>query len=160
MIAMCIIIRSLFFGLYALQNVKLKLIMATLLLVFYTGYHSYTHPNKNKLVNIQELLLLINLTIMYAVSYQGNDDVFSIVTNVMISLAFFQFCMVVFYHFLTYTCRCNILAMIETMKEKLQSKKNPDNENSFVKLLNIPECAYRYAEYQDGLITDDFVQNN
>ena len=54
-IAVYLVIRSLFFTLYAFQNVKLKLILATVILVHFIEYHGYTHPNKNKLVNIQEL---------------------------------------------------------------------------------------------------------
>ena len=61
-------------------------------------YNGRIYPHKNKLVNIQELLLLLNLTIMYTVSYQSNESIFSIVTNVMISLAFIQFCTIVRYH--------------------------------------------------------------
>ena len=83
---------------------KTKLILSTIILISFGMFVGYIHPNKNKLVNIQELLLLLNLTIMYAVSYQGSGSVFSTVTNVMISLAFIQFCTIVFYHFLTYSC--------------------------------------------------------
>ena len=108
-IAVYLVIRSLIFTLYAFQNVKLKLIIATIILVLFIGYHGYIHPNKNKLVNFQELLLLTNLTILYAVSYHSNGKVFSVVANIMISLAFVQFCTIVFYHCLTYTCNYNIL---------------------------------------------------
>ena len=46
------------------------------------------------------------------------------------------------------------------MKEFLISKKGSGhgNQNDFIKLLNIPERAYNYEEYWDGLITDDFEQ--
>ena len=67
----------------------------------------YVHPSKNKFVNIRELLLLLNLTIMYALSFLGSGNVFSTVINVMISLALTQFCTIVLYHFLIYTCLCN-----------------------------------------------------
>ena len=140
------------------SNIKLKLIIGTVILVFFTGYHGYTHPNKNKLINIQELLLLTNLTILYASSYHSNSELFSTVSNIMISLALFQFCTIILYHFLTYTCQCDVMGVIKTIKQKLLSKKRSDDQNRFVELLNIPECTYRYNEYQDGLVTDDFVQ--
>ena len=101
-VAICITLRSIYFALYGFQP-KIRVLIATMILIFFTAYHGYIHPNKNKLVNIQELLLLINLTIMYAVSYHDSENVLSIVTNVMISLAFIQFCTIVLYHFLTYT---------------------------------------------------------
>ena len=128
-------------------------------LVLFTAYQGYIHPNKSKLVNIQEHLLLINLTIMYAVSYHGSESVFSIVTNVMISLAFIQFCAIVLYHFLTYTCHCNIVIMLQTVNRtvmKLFIKKTKRQNFNDLELLNIPECAYNYTEYRDGLISDDF----
>ena len=77
----------------------------------------------------------------------------------MISLALFQFCAIILYHFLTYTCHYDVAVMLKIIKERLPSKKTPDNQNRFVELLNINECTYNYTEYQDGLITDDFVQN-
>ena len=110
------------------------------------------------MVNIQELLLLLNLTIMhmYAVSYQG--DIFFIVTNIMISLAFVQFGTIVMYHFLTYTCHCNITRMLKMAKEKLMTcnKKNLSSDSNDIALLNIPERTYNYTEYRDGLVSDDF----
>ena len=56
----------------------------------------YVHPNKKELINIQEPILLLNLTIMYAVSLQGSGSVFSTVKNVMVSLILFaQLCSIV-----------------------------------------------------------------
>ena len=129
-----------------------------MLLIIFGFYSGYVCPNKNKLVNIQELLLLINLTIMYAVSYQG--VVFSIVTNVLITLAFIQFAMIILYHFLIYTCHCDVTCLLKTIKEKLMTKlckkKNLSHVSNNIALLNIPECTYNYTEYRDGLVSDDF----
>ena len=156
-VAVHMTMRSLLFAMYAFQA-NLKLIMSTMLLIIFSIYSGYIHPHKNKLVNIQELLLLLNLTIMYAVSYQYSENVFSIVTNITISLAFIQFCTIVLYHFLTYTCHYNIVIALETLRQKLLNLYHKDHlQNKFdVELLNIPECTYNYTEYQDGLVSDDF----
>ena len=157
-IAINIILRSLLFAVYGFQA-KLRLIITTMILVLLTGYHGYIRPNKNKLVNIQELLLLINLTIMYAVSYQYSDSIFSIVTNLMISLVCIQLFVIVLYHFFTYTCHCNIAMALHNGKQKLMqlcSKKHLQYVSNDIILLNIPERTYNYEEYQDGLVTDDF----
>ena len=157
-IAINIILRSLFFVLYGFQA-ELRLMITTMTLVLLTVYQGYIHPNKNKCVNIQELLLLINLTILYAVSYQCSDNVFSIVTNVMISLMCIQLFIIVLYHFLTYTFHCNIAMALQNGKQKiiqLCSKKHLQYAANDVMLLNIPERTYNYEEYQDGLVTDDF----
>ena len=79
-LAVHINLRSAFFALYGIQT-NLRLIITTMILVIFTRYHGYVYVYKNKLVNIEELLLLLNLTIMYAVSYQYSESVFSIVTN-------------------------------------------------------------------------------
>ena len=155
--AVHITLRSIFFGLFGFQ-IKARLITATLILIFFTVCHGYVHPCKNKLVNIQELLLLINLTMMYAVSYQSSESIFSIFSNVMISLAFIQFCTIVVYHFLTYTCHCDIANKIKITKQMIQcvlmNKESQILHN--LQLLDIPERTYNYNEYQDGLISDDF----
>ena len=155
-VAVQITLRSIFFSLYGFP-IKLRLLLATMILVLFTGCHGYIHPHKNKLVNLQELTLLINLTMLYAASYQSSDSTFSAITNVMISLAFIQFIIIVLYHFLTYTCHCNIVIMLQTAKQKIMrySLKKNRSQNTLY-LLNIPERTYNYTEYQDGLVSDDF----
>ena len=130
-----------------------------MILVLFIAYLSHTNPHKNQLVNIQELLLLINLTMMHAASYHYSESVFSIITNVMISLAFIQFCTIMLYHFLTYTCHCNIVSTLQTMElpiMKYFTKSKKSQNSNYHVLLDIPECTYNYSEYRDGLISDDF----
>ena len=157
-IAVHIILRSIFFALYAFQ-MKPRLLLATMALVPFTSIYGYFCPNKNKLINFQELLLLINLTIMHAVSYYSSDGVFVIVTNIMITLAFMQLCIIVIYHFLTYTCHCDIENTLYTVKEKLTRYRRKNNYLINVALLDIPERTYNYNEYQDGLVSEDFIPN-
>ena len=157
-VAVHITLRSIFFALYGLQT-KLRLLITTLILVLFIAYHSCTYPHKNKLVNIQELLLLLNLTIMYAVSYQYSESVFYTVTNIMITLSFIQFFTTVLYHFLTYTCHCNIVGTLQTIEQGIKkyfTKSNKSQNLNYHELLDIPECTYNYSEYRDGLISDDF----
>ena len=152
-VAVHIILRSTLFTLYGIQT-NLRLILSTMIIVIFTGYHGHAYPHKNKLVNIQELLLLLNLTIMYAVSYQYSESVFSIVTNIMISLAFIQFCTIVLYHFLIYTCHSNVVIMLQVGKEMMikYCTKSNEHQNAYdVRMLNIPEHTYNYAEYQEEL---------
>ena len=157
-VALHLVLRSLLFTFYAFPT-NLKLILSTMILIMFTVYDGYVCPNKNKLVNIQELLLLINLTILYAVSYEGSTTFF-IVTNVMISLAFVQFIVIALYHFLTYTCNCDVMCMLKTTEQKFIMKfckmKTLSRVSNNTALLNIPECTYNYTEYRDGLVSDDF----
>ena len=86
-------------------------------------------------------------------------SIFPIITDVIISLAFIQFSTIVLYHFLIYTCHCNVVNILVMLKEslmKLCRLRRIDNDINEVSLLNIPECTYNYSEYRDGLISDDF----
>ena len=102
-IAVQLLFRSVFFSFYAFQ-IKLNLILATITLVIFTGYYGYLRPNKNKIVNFQELSLLINLTLLYAASIQENEKIFSIITNFMIGVALTQFSMITLGHLVIYPC--------------------------------------------------------
>ena len=151
--------RSLFFAMYAFQA-RLKLILSTMLLIIFSIYSVRIYPHKNKTVNIQELLLLINLTAMYAVSYQGSERIFCFLLNIMILLVFIQFFIIILYHFIAYTCQCDIVNSLQTSLGKLLKicYKSYFKDTSLfdVELLNIPERTYNYSEYQDGLVSDDF----
>ena len=147
-IAVNIILRS-FFALYA----KLRLLIATMIMVVFATCHGYIRPNKNKVVNIHELLLLINLTLTYAISYYSSRNVFSLVTNIMISLAFIQFFTIVMYHFLTYTCHFDVLTTLRTVRENLMRfcdiRLDTSNHLTDIALLDIDENTYNYNEYQE-----------
>ena len=146
-------LRSIFYTLYALQQ-SLRLIIGVVILILFACFFGYTQPYKKKAVNFQELLLLANLAILHVVSYHSNRSVFSVITNLMIFLAFLQLCTIVFCHFLFYTCHCNVVTVSIKVKEKLLkfcSLRKSDNHLNEILLLSIPEHTYNYSEYQDGL---------
>ena len=136
-VAVNIILRSWFFALYGF-TAQLRLLIATITLIIFANFHGYIHPNKNKLVNIQELLLLLNLTILYAVSYYCGGYFLSLATNIMFSLVFFQFLIIVLYHFLTYTCNYDVVAALHQLRENpmkpFGNKPSDNNLNNFVLL--------------------------
>ena len=150
-----IVLRSIFYALYAFQ-LNLRLLLAVIVLVLFACYFGYIQPYKNRAVNVQELLLLANLTILHA-GYKYN--IFPIIADVMISSAFIQFCTIVLYHFFVFTCHCNVVNILVMLKEnlmKLCRLRRSENHVNEISLLNIPECTYNYREYRDGLISDDF----
>ena len=99
--------------------------------------------------------MLTNLTIMYAVSLQHNEDTFSLVTNLMVTWAFIQCCVIVLCHFVTYTLQWDV-AITEKLIKFFAVKKSSRNSYNLT-MLNIPERTYNYNEYQDGLVSDDFM---
>ena len=156
-ISVHIVFRNLLFALYPLKAI-VRLPVSAMLLVCLTAASGYLHPNKIKLLNIQELFLLMNLTVLYAVSYQSSSRIFSITTNIMIAATFVHFSTVVLYHFLTYICHCDIIMILLTTKKKFARclcKTEPPQVNDTM-LLNIPERTYDYSKYQGELVSDDF----
>ena len=151
-IAVQIVIRSIFFLLYTFP-IELRLFLATIMLVLFALCYGYIRPNKNRLINIQELSLLVNLTIMHIVSVLNSESIFSVVINLMICCASLQFCIIILCHLLTYTFHYNV-AIKENFMKLFNRKTSSGSYN--VALLNIPERTYNYSEYQDGLVSDDF----
>ena len=88
-------------------------------------------------------LLLSNLTIIHA-GYKYS--IFPIITDVMISLAFIQFSTIVLYHFLIYTCHCNVVIILVMLKENLMSCV--DGEGQIIVSIN-----YHYLIFLNVLTT-------
>ena len=103
-IALCIVIRNVFFVLYAFKT-EINLLISTILLILFVEMHGKFSPNKSNLVNIQEFFLLTNLSIIYAAHCKAAS---SLVTNVMISLALGNFSVTLLCHFFAYTCQIDI----------------------------------------------------
>ena len=74
----------------------------------------------------------------------------------MITLAFIQLCMILFYHILVYVGQCNLIDALQSLKNKIKGVERSDQFSNNIRLLAIPECTFNYKEYQDGLISDDF----
>ena len=149
-IAVNIILRSWFFALYGFAS-KLQLLIAATTLTVAASFHGYIRPNKNKVINIQELLLLLNLTILHTASNYCGSGIFSFVTNIMISLALFQFLTIVLYHFLTYTCNYDVLAALHRLRKNvIRHFANEPLEDNFlnddVALLGIDENDDNYYD--------------
>ena len=143
-VAINLVLRSIFFALYGVES-KLRLLIATIVLVVFAIYHGYIQPNKSKLVNIHELLLLINLIIMHIASCFSSIYILSLVTNIMLSLALMQFFTTVLYHFNTYTCCFDVVAALYILRENAKRFYRPVefSDNIALQLLD------NFNEYQN-----------
>jgi len=157
-IAVHIVIRNIFLALYAI-NISIRLTISAMFMVFFTAASGYIQPYKNKFVNMQELGLLINVTMLYGVSIQSNTKLFSITANVMITIILLHFSTIVLIHLFIYTCHCSMMMMTfkKRLKRLLYIGKSDFPMKCDVQMLNIPERDYDYREYRDGLVSDDFV---
>ena len=144
--AIHIMLRNIFFSLYAFP-IKLRLFLGTVILLLFSVLYGYVRPNKNKLVNIQELLSLANLIIIYSASILNSENIFFIITNLMICCIFVQFCIIIFSHFFLYTVHCNVAIKENLMK--VWNKKKSNSSSYDVTLFNIHDRMYNYSEFQD-----------
>ena len=115
-IALHIILKNFILALYEFQA-KPRQILVTMSLLFFTIYHGYSQPYKNKIINIQELLLLVNLTVLFSVSYNSRGSIFSIIASLMLSLAVFHFFVIVLYHFFTQTFHFDLKTVFKAIKK-------------------------------------------
>ena len=118
------------------------------------------HPNKNKSINIQGLILLVNLTILYTTCTTPaalyNTSIV-ITVNVMIGCALLQFSVIVLYHFVTFALHWNIIDIFHMVKGKVMNKFCTTTSHENTVLFNIPERTFNYNEYREGLTSDDFI---
>ena len=117
-IAVYVIIINMFFVLNIVVA-DVRLLVGTVILIPLLSFYGYICPHKSIFVNIQEYLLLINVTIIYSASYHCSDTISSTITNVMITIALVHFTIILLYHFLTFTCHCNVENMLWDVKEKM-----------------------------------------
>ena len=75
----------------------------------------------------------------------------------MISVAFVQCCVIVVCHFIVYTLQWNSDLITKKLIKTFTTKKRSSCFHDDVAALNIPECTYNYNEYQDGLVSGDFM---
>ena len=152
-------LRNVFFALQMFPK-EVSLIVEAIFLIITTSLHGYICPYKSKFVSAQEFVVLINLTIVYSASYHCSDTISSTITNVMITIALVHFTIILLYHFLTFTCHCNVENMLWVVKEKMikccHFKHYDHHTNDHVMTSKIPERTYNYTEYREGLVTDDF----
>ena len=85
---------------------------------------------------------LLNLTITYAVAYQNNGNIFCVFKY------HDKYCIfsISYFHALIYAFHCKRIFEF--------NKSNQTNRN--ISSLNIPDRAFNYTEYRDGLVSDDF----
>ena len=161
-----LLIRAIFFGLSALDK-NINLAIALVLLAAMLGIHGYVHPFKSSFKNIQELLFIFNLIVMFVfVQYESTNN---IIVNTLVTIASIQFVIILLNNLRLYQC----LSLLESISRK---NKNMVNIKQFINkwihfikrnrshndctqnipLRNVvPEVAYNYKDYREPLIGQD-----
>ena len=159
-----LVMRTVFFGLSSLDT-NINLPISITILSITNVVHTCSKPFKSKIKNYQELLLILNLLVLYtfAVSSAVND-INTIAVNGVITIAFTQFSLIVMYHITVYGCseviKKRSLSLYHDVLAVLTSKfyKKSQAKPFEFHHCNIPEVTYNYHEYQEPLIGQEYCQ--
>ena len=117
------------------------------------------HPFKKKFKNYQELLLIINLQVVYTVSLYDNESVTSIIFDTLIAIAAIHFLLIVLYHVITYVhggvIRKNLIlgiSRLTTYLNGLYGREQVQFELDNLTRERIPEVTHYYNEFREPLI--------
>ena len=150
-----LVMRAIFFGLSALD--RDTNLMISSILISTAGYiHGALFPFKNKTKNIQELLMMLNLSCIFIFSlYTSSND---IAVTVLIFLAFLQFLYIVINHIRMYLLSIHSVSLAKMKVDTIIKKyfeKSPSPNNDRGNLEMIPEAAYNFEEFREPLIGQD-----
>ena len=137
--------------------------ISIILLGILAGMHGMIRPFKMMCKNYQELVFILNLQALYAISLYYQDDSTLTIVTIMISMAAIQFTFIITYHMITYACggviRNKILLSINGFTgwiTRLQKKSQPQPFQLESNIRNnIPEVAFKYHEFREPLLDQD-----
>ena len=73
----------------------------------------------------------------------------------MVVITVVQCCTIILGHILIYALHCDFINIFKFIARKIQFYKQSQYVYQYAPH-NIPDRAYNYAEYRDGLVSDDF----
>ena len=148
-----LVMRAVFFGLSALDR-NINLTIAIILLALIIFIQRSLIPFKDNYKNLHEAAFLLNLLTTYTLSYgQYNTAI-----NAMITIAAFQFSLIIIHHMISNSCNRAILYKLKNITEMtvkwINRSHNKPQQN--VELNNIPpDKAHNYQELREPLIGQD-----
>ena len=158
-----LLIRIVFFGISSLDR-NVNLTIGMILLSIVGGVHGTVHPFKNAVKNYQELVLILNLQVMYTISLYDRESVTSIILNVMVATAAVHFMFIVLYHIITYmhggVIRQKIILNIKKLTRCLNSLSGTQQVQQFglenLTRDKIPEITHHYDQFQEPLMGQSY----
>ena len=159
-----LLIRAMLFGISSLDrniNLTISIILFSILGVL----HGVIQPYKIRYKSYQELVLILNLQALYAISlfYQDTNNQTVAVATIMITIVAVQFLFIITYHINTYVChgviRNKIQLSVNTLTgwiTRLQKESQPQQFQLQDNIRDkIPEVTYNYCEYREPLVGQD-----
>ena len=145
-----LLLRVLFFGISAHErstNIMIRIIVLGVMECIY----SKECPFKSSFKNYQEMLLLLNLQVLFAASWYATSN--TIAVNIMVNLAFIKF-MCFFLHNLKSSKQIQKLSVVKKMETKMSGcfrflkSRSADIQHDM-------EVNYNFKEFQEPLIGQD-----
>ena len=158
-----LVMRAVLFGISTFDK-NINLTVSIMLFRILEGIHGVIRPFKNKYKSCQELLVILNLQVIYTISLYSQDDNILTVVNIMITIAAFQFIFIVTYHIITYACAGvirskiqlsrNMLARwITRLHNKLQNQQFELQDNMRNNIfVYMPEATFDCHDYHEPLV--------
>ena len=159
-----LLIRAVFFGLSALDK-NINLPIGLVLLAAMLGIHGYVRPFKSSFKNIQELVFIFNLIVLFAfVQFENTNN---IIVNTSVIIASIHFVIILLNNLRVYQClpvlesisrkNKNMINMKQYIVSKWRhyTKRNRSHHDHIqnIPLSNVvPEVAYNFKEYREPLI--------
>jgi len=120
--------------------------------------HGFIQPNKSKLLNIQESLLLYNYIIMCTfLLFKKSEELNKIILNCMVGLSFLHFLLIIVYHLFAYLITTPCSKLINKVKSCITEKcYNRTHRQCHIEYagLEIPETV-NFTSYREPLIAED-----
>ena len=162
-----LLVRAIFFGLSVIDK-NINLAIGLVLLAAMLGIHGYIHPFKTSFKNIQELLFIFNLIVLFVfIQYERTNN---IIVNASVTIAAIHFVIILLNNLRLYQC----LPALESISRKskrvidikhfiinkwrqcIKRNRSHNDHAQNLPLRNVvPEVAYNYKEYQEPLIGQD-----
>ena len=149
--------------LLAIFGKSLSITTSCLIIVTIAIIHGYMQPNKSKLINVQESLLLYNYIILCVLLLFNKSELLNmIIVNVMVGLSFLQSLLIIVYHLFAYliTTSCSKLMDKMTIVKNCIMKKCHHRRRHRVchneySGLEIPEVEFDFTSFREPLIAED-----
>ena len=142
-------VRVVFLGIASL-NKNFKALVGIILVSFLCAITGIAHPFKSKFQNYHEIVLLLNLQMLYIFAQQIQLNVTAI--NIIIGVTLVHLTVIVMYHIIAYVCggviRNKIQQSVNTVMERIRNRSAVQS----LELVNIPEDAVNYYDYREPLV--------
>ena len=148
-------LRAVFFGISALER-NTNTMISIIILGAMECIYSKECPFKNKSKNNLEMMLVLNLQVMFAASWYNPSN--TIAVNVMVTIAFVKFTCCILQIFISskQVWKSFVVKIVKITGYFSFMQSQPVDRQCDIELLNkIPEVTYNYKEFQEPLIGQD-----